>query len=126
MLRLMRVIHEWCYIANFSGFWMSFTVGRGSFYFSSNRFFNMNSDDIAGISATTRSTGIIPFACAINPSADITIAITPHEKPLINPPITLLYCGIMLCAITIVTGIAIAVNKPIIAKITKDNIGHVL
>ncbi len=78
----------------------------------------------AGITDMPTKTGTILVFCAINPTTDIIIATTPHEKPFINPPIILLYWGRTFCAKFMVIGVANIVTKPINAKIIKDRSGN--
>lgn len=81
---------------------------------------------MAGIADIITSTVTMLVACATNPIIDIAIATTPHENPLINPPIILLYCGSTFWARFIVIGVANIVTKPINANIIKDKIGMLL
>ena len=80
----------------------------------------------AGITATIKSTFVMPKFCAENPIRVMKMATIPHENPLIKPEITLLYSGRTFCARYIVTGNAIIVNIPISANIIRDSTGMVL
>ena len=65
----------------------------------------------------------MPNFSAINPRSDIAIATIHQEKPFIKPEIILLYSGKTFCAITIVTGVAIIVMKPMTTNMTSDTAG---
>ena len=58
---------------------------------------------IGNIDKITR-TLVIPNFSAKAPKKEITIAITPQQKPFINPATMLLYFGKVFCAQTKVTG----------------------
>ena len=79
--------------------------------------------DKTGNKDNTTSTLVIPYCCAVKPINDNSIATTPHANPFMNPATTLLYLGKIVCPITIVTGCASMVVKPISAKITIESIG---
>ena len=69
---------------------------------------------------TPSNTFVIPKVWATYPFKDMINATIPQENPFINPPIILLYSGIMLWAIFIVTGTASIVTKPIIKYTAKE------
>ena len=69
------------------------------------------------------NTFVIPKCSAVMPINDKEIATSPQANPFMNPATTLLYLGKIVCPITIVTGWANIVVKPITTNIAIEKIG---